>query len=503
MRSRGVFTVVVLLFGATSAWTQDSAPPGDSLVGLLRQMQAQVQDLQEAVRELREETARYRAETIQLRSELARDSGVSAKPPQDSASNAVPGQPGSEKRLAAIEEDIQLLNDRVDEQYQTKVESASKYRVKLSGIALFNLFSNRGAVDSVDNPNLAQPPSSTLSGHSFGGSLRQSVVGLQVFGPQVAGARTSGDIQFDFAGGFPAVENGVTFGLVRLRTARLRMQWQNTAVVGGQDGLFFAPLAPTSFASLSTPALAYAGDLWAWLPQLRFEHQISRSEQSSVSFAAGVLDGITGEAPVSEYFRAVQAGESSGQPAYATRIAWTHALFGRTLTVGGGAFYNRQNWGFDRDVDGWAATSDLSIPLGRWFSLSGAIYRGRAIGGLAGATGRSVVFSGALADPATQVRGLNTVGGWSQLKFAPTAKLEFNGAFGLDNPYAADLRAFPATTSYVNPLIARNRGAMVNVIAHPRSDLVLALEYRRLRTFEVQRTSQTADHINLSAGVLF
>ena len=503
MRSRGIFIFVVLLLGPSSAWPQESPPPGDSLVEVLLQMQAQMRDLQEAVRELREETARYRAEAIQLRSELARDSGLPSKPPLNSTSNAMPEQPGSEKRLAALEEDIQLLNDRVDEQYQTKVESASKYRIKLSGIALFNLFSNRGAVDSIDNPTLAQSATSVLSRQSFASSLRQSIVGLQVFGPQIAGARTSADVQFDFAGGFSSVENGVTFGLVRLRTARLRLQWQNTAIVGGQDSLFFAPLAPSSFASLSSPSLAYAGTLWAWLPQLRFEHQTPLSENSSINFAAGILDGVTGEPPVSEYFRPVQAGESAGQPAYAARIAWSHVLFGRSLTVGGGAFYNRQNWGFHRDVEGWAATSDVTVPIGRWFSISGEFYRGRAIGGLAGATGRSVVFSGDLADPATQVHGLNTLGGWAQLKFAPTAKLEFNGAFGQDNPFAADLREFPSTESYVNSSVARNRGAMVNVIARPRSDLVFSLEYRRLRTFEVQGTSETADHINLSAGVLF
>jgi len=41
-----------------------------------------------------------------------------------------------------------LLAAKVEDQYQSKVESASKYRVRLSGIALMNLFSNQGAVFS-------------------------------------------------------------------------------------------------------------------------------------------------------------------------------------------------------------------------------------------------------------------------------------------------------------------------------------------------------------------
>ena len=47
-------------------------------------------------------------------------------------------------------------------------------------------------------------------------------------------------------------------------------------------------------------------------------------------------------------------------------------------------------------MDGWAATSDWDVPLGRWFSWSGEVYRGRAIGGLGGGPNASVLFSGAV-----------------------------------------------------------------------------------------------------------
>jgi hypothetical protein len=272
-------------------------------------------------------------------------------------------------------------------------------------------------------------------------------------------------------------------------------------VVGGQDTLFFAPLAPTSFASLSAPALSYAGVLWGWIPQLRVEHTLPLSAASSVKISAGILDGITGEPPASEYRRQAQAGESAGQPAYATRVAWTHNVSGRPLTLGAAAYYNRQNWRFDRQVDGWAAMSDVTVPLGRWFSLTGEFYRGRAIGGLGGAIGRSVVVDGGGA--AARVIGLNSVGGWAQLKFAPSEKLEFNGAFGQDNPFAAEARNFSGVSVYPYASVTRNRGSLVNVIARPRSDLVLSLEYRRLRTFEVLPASDLASQVNLSMGVLF
>src|ERR1039458_6979416 len=46
------------------------------------------------------------------------------------------------EHAASLEEEYQLLSGKVDDQYQTKVESASKYRVRLSGIVLMNLASN-------------------------------------------------------------------------------------------------------------------------------------------------------------------------------------------------------------------------------------------------------------------------------------------------------------------------------------------------------------------------
>jgi regulator of replication initiation timing len=510
MRST-VFLGIALLAGVLSAWAQrpEAAQPTqeDSLRDTLRELQSQLRSLQASVQDLREEAARYRAETRQLRDELATIRGLapaaaSAGVPASSSSPEAASAKGPDSHLAKLQEDVQLLNGKVNEQYQTKVESASKYRVRLSGIALFNLFDNRGNVDSVDNPLLAQPKTAFDSNGSFGGTLRQSILGLEVFGPQLAGARTSGNIQFDFSGGFPATENGTTFGLVRLRTAWARLQWTNTAIIAGQDALFFAPLSPTSFASLSSPPLAYAGNLWAWTPQLRVEHSVPLSDRSSLKFAAGILDGLTGEVPISEYSLQPGAGERSGQPAYAMHLGWTHDVSGQPLAVGVGGYFDHQDWGFHRGVDGWAAITDVQAPLGRWFRISGEFYRGRAVGGLGGGIGQSVVLSGPLSESATRVLGLNSAGGWAQLKFVPRPKLEFNGAWGEDSPSSDDLYWFTGQ-NYTNMALLRNRAAFVNVIVRPHSNLVFSLEYRRLHTVGLPSSNVEANHVNLAMGVLF
>jgi hypothetical protein len=514
----------VLLACSAVAWGQSGTSSTDTshpLEESIRDLQRQIGELRAAVSELRSETARYHDENQQLRQQLLAMQGqapaatrtAELQAPQDmtgAGSSSASSESAANQQPASIEEQLQLLNGKIDEQYQTKVESASKYRIRLSGIVLFNLFGNHGNVDNTDIPHLAIPGSPDQTQSNLGGSLRQSMLGLEVFGPRLAGAKTMGDVQFDFAGGFARLPNGVTSGVVRLRTATLHMDWENTSIVAGQDTLFFAPLSPTSLSTLAIPALAYTGSLWSWTPQVRIEHKFKLSTGSHLQMQAGILDPLTGESPTANSYRnpplqpfsyrTPQAGEASGLPGIASRVAWSTQVFGQPLTIGAGGYYSRQDWGFRRRVDGWAGTTDLTVPLSHNLTWSAAFYRGRAVGGLGGGIGRSVLFNAN--DPAASLRALDAVGGWSQLKFKPLAKLEFNAAFGQDNVFSDDVRAFPALVAYYDEL-TRNRGALVNFIYHPRSDLLFSMEYQRLRTSAINWSDNPADHVNMTMGVLF
>jgi hypothetical protein len=225
------------------------------------------------------------------------------------------------------------------------------------------------------------------------------------------------------------------------------------------------------------------------------EHKFDLSGAQNVIVQAGILDNVTGE-PTYGSRRLPQAGEFSGQPAYAARIGWSKNLNGRPISFGASGYYSRQNWGFDWNVDGWAAAADWRVPIASRVELSGEFYRGRAVGGLGGGIGQSVLYSGNPLDPASDFRGVNSAGGWSQLKFSATSRLEFNGAFGVDDPYAADIHAFSSPVGYYPAVLTANHSAMINFIYRPRSDLLLSAEYRRLRTSEIG-VLNTADQVNL------
>ena len=181
-RSGGfIATCLLVSLPALGQVSQSSAPPGKTatLEDSVRDLAGEVKELNATIQELRADVLRSRQETRDLRADLDRTiENLSSKASAASAemkggtnlpgagvatqetTSAPPTSPTEAPemvRLNRLEEDQQLLQAKVDEQHQTKVEGASKYRVKLSGIALFNLFGNSGTVDNQDVPNLALP----------------------------------------------------------------------------------------------------------------------------------------------------------------------------------------------------------------------------------------------------------------------------------------------------------------------------------------------------------
>jgi len=173
--------------------------------------------------------------------------------------------------------------------------------------------------------------------------------------------------------------------------------------------------------------------------------------------------------------------------------------------VGGGGYYSRQDWWFGRYLDGWAGTADWDVPLSHGFSLSGEFYRGRGIGALGGGVGRSVVLSGPIIYHGVQLRAVNSLGGWSQLKFKATEKLEFNAAFGMDNPLAEDIRAFPMgeSNSGLDATLKQNRNSFVNFIYRPHQNVLFSAQYNHLSTSQLDLQKRTGEQVNLIMGILF
>jgi hypothetical protein len=519
MRRRAILAGAMLLVGTPLCTGQqepkapETASVGDpaALLKEFQAMRAEMTSLRREVRELRERQEAAEKQADQLRAALSKanvqlrtkQTDVADTTAVSAAEGAVKQEETLADRVVTVEEDQQLADGKLADLNQTKVESGSRYRLRLSGIVLFSLFGNIGTVDNIDYPQVAEEQSFLLSNHSMGASIRQSQVNLEGTGPQIGGARTSADLSFDFAAGIPQVPNGVSFGVLRLRTGVVRFDWTNSSVVAGQDTLFIAPLQPTSLAQMAIPPMAYSGNLWSWTPQVQVEHNFKVGDDSSVRVTGGVLDSFSGDIPPEPYNRTPTWGETTGQPAYATHVSWRQKVGPQFVQVGGGAYYGRQEWGYGRSVDSWAGTIDLVVPLSTKLGFSGAYYRGRALGGLGGGIGQSVLWNGSLADGTTQVYGLDSEGGWLQLKFRATPKLQINAAFGQDNPFASELRQHGGNLHYYDDVYSRNRSFFGNVIFNPRSNVAISFEYRHLATTVLDAETNTANLMNLTLGYTF
>jgi hypothetical protein len=457
----------------------------------MQQLQEEVRQLTSSLQAMRSEVQACREEIHNLRAELE-----TAKAAQQSG----PADTDVQHAIADLREEDSVSDSRLATLYQTKVESGSKYRVRLSGLALFNTFVNRGTVNTISVPNLAIPTPEGDPAGSIGATFRQTLFTLQAFGPEVGGARTSADVQFDFYGGFTHTLDGYVLGLARLRTAGINFDWDRWSLRFTQDKPFISPLTPTTLAAIGTPEFAYSGNLWTWTPQIVAERTWQVSERVKPHLQFGLLDPFDGELPNMQFQRPAEAGELSRTPGLAARQSWDFPLGNQIVTVGAGGYFARQNYGYGRVIDAWAATLDWNLPLGERWALSGEFHRGLALGGMWGGIGASVVYTSPDSSGYASVVGVNTVGGWSQLKFKPATKWEINGAFGEENPFAADLLQNGDPTYFP---VLRNWTTMVNVIDHPRSNLFLSLEYRHLNTVLFSGQTQTAEHLNLGVGLAF
>lgn len=471
---------------------------------------ADLSQLRSELADTRSELESCKQEIVQLRAQIQQvlaATGGSVRPGAGSEQDVYP-------TVTSIQQESQLpsggappganedlLAAQVSQMEQTKVESASRYKVRLSGLLLANAFSNMGGVvDDQDLPNLSFHRRAGLASGNVGATFRQSILGLDLTGPEWLGARTSADVQFDFFGGFPHVNYGVAAGLVRLRTAHARLDWKHTSLIVAQDSPFFSPLSPTSYATLGEPPLSWAGNLWVWTPQIEVEHRWALSDSSNFHLQGGVMDPMTEEMPDFQFDRTPTPGEESRRPALAGHAGWSGSLLGRDASMGVGGYFSPQAYGAGRNLNAWAATGDYQLPLTHWLQWSGEVYRGNAVGGLGGGIWKSIVFD---TTTAGAIHGLNDLGGWTQLKFIATPRLEFNAAAGGANPFARDLRFFATPVGEYTPPLARNQAAFINSIFRPRSNLLLALEYRHLRTYQLHGAKNSADHVNLAIGVSF
>jgi hypothetical protein len=468
---------------------------------------------QQTIEETQQQLNEMRKELTDLQQQLKAGGATSSLP----ATNTPQGTPASPTQpavtAAADAQDIRERQDmqqtEIATQEQTKVESESKYPVKVTGMLLLNGFVNTSAVDTPSVPALAVGgPGST------GASVQQTVLGLDARGPHLFGAQSYADIRVDFFGN-PQTNNATATysgyysgnsALLRLRTAHAGLQWQHTQAYFALDRPILSPDSPTSLTAVAAPPLAWSGNLWTWNPQLGITHDMMLSGSQGLRLQAALID--VGNPPV---LPAATSTTGVTPPSTAEQSRWPGiegriALFspdkadqGNHLGVGG--YFAPHTNSFGKQYDSWASTLDARFHLPSQFQLTASVYRGKGLGGLGGGAYKDFVYRSDT--DRSYFRELDDVGGWAQLQKKLNERIQFNAAFGFDNIFAFQLRPYATTDGNVYQNLARNRTFTGNVIFSPSAYLLFSVEYRHLDSTPVIGSTNRANVLGVAAAYKF
>ena len=350
---------------------------------------------------------------------------------------------------------IDLLQTQVAELAQSKVESTTRFPVKVFGTIHTHMFANSGEPNWMDIPNIVQPRPADGRTGTFSATLRQTRIGFTADGPEIGGARTSGVLAMDFFNGIPGFQTGQVMPLPRLLVGFARVESERLAFQAGQDHVILAPRDPSSLAAFAFPLLFRSGNLYLRAPQARVEAAIS----PSIRLTAGVLAPIGGDVPGEEYRFVPPAlgGERSRHPAIEAHLGYAsdpvidaprRAAFG----VSGHFGRERRSSGVS---ESWAGALDFAFRRDR-LGVAGEVFAGSNIDAFGGATGLDA----------------RAEGGWAELQFFATDRLAAHAGVGLDR-LRGTVQSLPRR---------RNRTAYGNIRFALTPEVETGLEYYWLET---------------------
>jgi hypothetical protein len=235
-------------------------------------------------------------------------------------------------------------------------------KLRLYGTALLNMSFSDTAQIGQDVPLWPLPNTSPVSlpdgttkpagqVHDTIFTARQSILGVVLNGANgsAGGWTPSAQVEMDFFGTRPIdadLPQDRILNQPRLRLAFFQLQKGDFKIVAGQDKIIISPLDPVSLSHVAVPLGYSAGDLFGWLPQVRFDYN-HKFGSTSTLFQFGLLRPAFGDPRLGDEPGASVAldttssgfGEHSGRPFYQTRFAVSHPMSGSTATIGAGAHY--------------------------------------------------------------------------------------------------------------------------------------------------------------------
>jgi hypothetical protein len=373
-----------------------------------------------------------------------------------------------------VEERVGVVEQRVEDQSQTKVESSQRVPVRLTGMLLFNAFSSGRNGVPPDFPTIATANRGPMM---IRGTMRQTSIGIEVDSPYlIAGAQAHGRLIADFYGTLD------DYNTPRIRTGFLDLQWPSTGLRVGIEKPIVAPRSPSSLAQQIYPALWGMGNLWLWQPQVRVEQKFTFGG-NELRAQAGLLQTNDGRAV------SVASGVTlQPRPAWEGRLAFARRFEGdRAIEFAPGFHYSR-TLASGTSVPSQLITGDWRIAPSHQWELTGAFFTGRNAGPIGGLRQGIVIV-----EPGS-VRSVATTGGWSQLMYRPFDRLRFHVMAGQQDDRDSDL---------VRGAVGRNFSWIVNSMLQVSPNVLVGLEAQQIRTSYLGLGTRVLNRYDLALAYLF
>ncbi|HWB85570.1 MAG TPA: hypothetical protein VG675_15605 [Bryobacteraceae bacterium] len=460
--------VLALLAGPVLIWAQTS-PELASILQRLDRLEQQNQELMAEVKALRAELAQSKPATATPATATPATETVAVEAPSTETPSASPLTP---------QERLDIQEHRIDEQAQTKVEASQKFPIRLTGMALFNAFTDSRQNGGVDYPLIAAPTGPARAG----ATLRQTILGLEFLGPQtVWGGKVSGSAYMDFFTGSTTRDQ-----YLRLRTASMQIDWKTRSVMAGLEKPIFNPREPSSLAQVGVSPLTGAGNLWLWLPQVRVEQDLTFGSRSGLRAQMGVVETREiGPYSASNFTGSVEAA----RPGLEGRYDFYRKIDDdRRIEIAPGFHASTTH------VDGFSVPSNLFSM--DWFAnpwrrleFTGAFFSGQNVANLGtGGIRQGYLIYGQRARP------IHSRGGWGQLTLHTTNRLDFHFFTGQEDDRNSELTAGS---------IGKNLLFGGNLYYRLAPNVIVSLETTQVRTVYLGSGVLLNNHYDLALAYMF
>jgi len=428
------------------------------------QSEPQLSNILQRLERLEQENRSLAEEVRTLRNELAAVKGPGP--------GTVPAPEAAAPAAATLQERVEIQEQRVDEQAQSKVEASQKFPLRLTGMLLFNAFMNSRQSGGSQYPVVAAATGPGLAG----ASVRQTIIGLDFQGPATLwGGKIHGSAFMDFFLGGSQLE-------ARLRTGSVDVEWKTRSVMAGLEKPIFNPREPSSLAQVGISPLTGAGNLWLWLPQFRVEQDIHFAAQSGVRAQLGVVE--TRETGPYVGMATVEAD----RPALEGRFNFFHNLDDERRLEFAPGFHTSTTHAAGQSIPSTLYSFDWFFNPWKPVEFSGVFYNGQNVAHLGSGTRQGFGLIG------RYVYAVQSIGGWGQVTVHAAPRLDFHLFTGEVHDFSREMAA---------GAIGKNILFGGNGYFRLAPNVLLGLEATQVRTVYLGQGTRINNHYDLALAYLF